>query len=147
MDIHEEIKKRNSEFAQLLLRQDIRGIFSSPPYVGLIDYHDQHAYAYELFGFNRKDQLEIGPLCKGQGKEARDSYVKGIAESLKNCKGYLQEDYDVFLVANDKFNLYPDIAELAEMKIVSRFKRPVLNRVEKDRSNAYAEIIFHLKER
>ena len=26
------------------------GIFTSPPYVGLIDYHDQHKYAYELFG-------------------------------------------------------------------------------------------------
>ena len=49
-------------------------------------------------------------------------------------------------MANDKFNLYPDIAELADMKIVNRFKRPVLNRVEKDRSNAYAETIFHLKE-
>jgi len=64
-----------------------------------------------------------------------------------NCKKYLKEDYDIFLVANDKFNLYPDIAQLAEMKIVNQFKRPVLNRVEKDRSNAYAEIIFHLKEK
>ena len=31
------------------------------------------------------------------------------------------------------------------MKIVNRFKRPVLNRVEKDKS-AYSETIFHLKE-
>lgn len=147
IDIYEEIKKRSSEFAKILLKQKIKGIFSSPPYVGLIDYHEQHAYAYEIFGFDRKDELEIGPLCNGQGKEARNSYVKGIAESLRNCKKYLQKDYDIFLVANDKFNLYPDIAELAEMEIVNRFKRPVLNRVEKDRSNAYAEIIFHLKER
>jgi len=147
IDIYEEIKKRNSEFALILLKQKIKGIFSSPPYVGLIDYHEQHAYAYEIFGFDRKDELEIGPLSKGQGKEARDAYVKGIAESLRNCKKYLQKDYDIFLVANDKFNLYPDIAQLAEMKIVNRFKRPVLNRVEKDRSNAYAEIIFLLKER
>jgi len=146
IDIYEEIKKRNSKFAEILLKQKIKGIFSSPPYVGLIDYHEQHAYAYEIFGFDRKDELEIGPLSKGQGKEARDAYVKGIAESLKNCKKYLQKDYDVFLVANDKFNIYPDIAKLAEMKIVNRFKRPVLNRVEKDRSNAYAEIIFHIKE-
>jgi len=145
--IYEEIKKRNSEFAEILLKQKIKGIFSSPPYVGLIDYHEQHAYAYEIFGFDRKDELEIGPLSKGQGKEARDAYVKGIAGSLRNCKKYLQKDYDIFLVANDKFNIYPDIAHLAEMKIVNRFKRPVLNRVEKDRSNAYAEIIFHLKER
>jgi len=147
LDISKEIKRKNVEFAELLLRQKISGIFSSPPYVGLIDYHEQHAYAYEIFGFARKDELEIGPLCKGQGEEARDAYVKGVAESLRNCKKYLQKDYDIFLVANDKFNLYPDIAELAEMKIANRFKRPVLNRVEKDRSNAYAETIFHLKER
>ncbi|PKP59850.1 restriction endonuclease subunit M [Candidatus Atribacteria bacterium HGW-Atribacteria-1] len=147
IDIYEEIKKRNSEFAEILLKQKIKGIFSSPPYVGLIDYHEQHAYAYEIFGFERKDELEIGPLSNGQGKEARDAYVKGIAGSLRNCKKYLQKDYDIFLVANDKFNIYPDIAQLAEMKIVNQFKRPVLNRVEKDRSNAYAEIIFHLKER
>lgn len=147
IDIYEEIKKRNPEFAKILLKQKIKGIFSSPPYVGLIDYHEQHAYAYEIFGFTRKDEFEIGPLSKGQGKEARDAYIKDIAESLRNCKKYLQKDYDVFLVANDKFNLYPDIAQLAGMEIVNRFKRPVLNRVEKDRSNAYAEIIFHLKER
>jgi DNA modification methylase len=145
IDIYEKIKKKNPDFAELILRQKIKGIFSSPPYVGLIDYHEQHAYSYEIFGFNRKDELEIGPRFKGQGKEARDSYIRGIADVLKNCKKYLHGDYDIFLVANDKFNFYPDIAQLAEMKIVNQFKRPVLNRVEKDRSNAYAEIIFHLK--
>lgn len=145
IDIYERIKKKNPDFAELLLRQKIKGIFSSPPYVGLIDYHEQHAYSYEIFGFDRKDELEIGPRFKGQGKEARDSYIRGIADVLKNCKKYLHGDYDIFLVANDKFNFYPDIAQLAEMKIVNQFKRPVLNRVEKDRSNAYAEIIFHLK--
>ncbi len=91
--------------------------------------------------------MEIGPLSRGYGKEARRAYVQGIAESLRNCKKYLQDDYDVFLVANDKFNLYPEIARFAGMKIVNKYKRPVLNRVEKDRSNAYSEIIFHLKER
>jgi len=52
----------------------------------------------------------------------------------------------VFLVANDKYGFYPQIAELSNMKIVNEYKRPVLNRVEKDRS-AYAEIIFHMKEK
>ena len=127
-----------------LLKQKIRGIFSSPPYVGLIDYHEQHAYAYDIFGFKRKDKLEIGPLFKGQGKEARDYYIQGIAEVLKNSKRYIQNDCDIFLVANDKYDLYSKIAELAEMNIVNQFKRPVLNRVEKGRS-AYAESIFHFK--
>jgi len=147
IDIYREIKRKNPEFAELLMKQKIKGIFSSPPYVGLIDYHEQHAYAYEIFKFERKDELEIGPLFKGQGKEARESYKEGIVEVLKNCKKYLHEDYDIFLVANDKFNLYPDIAQMANMKVVDRFKRPVLNRVEKDRSTAYAETIFHLKEK
>lgn len=147
IDIYEEIKKRNTELAEMLLRQKIRGIFSSPPYVGLIDYHEQHAYAYEIFGFERNDELEIGPLSNGQGEVQRNSYIKGISKVLLNCKKYLQNDYDIFLVANDKFNLYPKIAELAGMKIVNQFKRPVLNRVEKDRDTPYAETIFHFKEK
>ena len=145
IDIAEEIKKKKHGLAEILPEQKIKGIFSSPPYVGLIDYHEQHAYAYEIFGFDRNDELEIGPLCKGQGRVARESYTQGIAEVLRNCSKVLQDDYDVFLVANDKYNLYPAIADLARMKIVNRFKRPVLNRVEKDRTSAYAETIFHLK--
>jgi hypothetical protein len=145
IDIITEIEKQNPDFAKLIKEHKVSGIFSSPPYVGLIDYHEQHAYAYDLFGFDRKDELEIGPLYKGQGKEARDSYVEGIAKVLINCKKYLVQDYNVFLVANDKYNLYPTIAEKAGMKIVNQFKRPVLNRTEKDKG-AYAEIIFHLKE-
>lgn len=145
IDVVEAAKK--ASFPETLLKRKIKGIFSSPPYVGLIDYHEQHAYAYEMFGLARADELEVGPLCKGQGKTARDSYAAGIAEVLKNCKKYLREDYDVLLVANDKYDLYPKIAQLAGMEIVNRFKRPVLNRVEKDRANAYAETIFHLKEK
>jgi DNA modification methylase len=147
IDIYKEIRKFNHKFADMLLRQKIRGIFTSPPYVGLIDYHEQHAYAYEIFGFERRDELEIGPLYKGQGEEQRKSYIKGIAEVLKNCKMYLQDNYDIFIVANDKYELYPKIAEYAGMKIVNEFKRPVLCRVEKDRERPYSESIFHLKEK
>jgi len=65
IDIFEEIKKKQNDFGATLEKQKIKGIFSSPPYVGLIDYHEQHAYAYDLFGFERRDDLEIGPLFKG----------------------------------------------------------------------------------
>jgi hypothetical protein len=146
IDIYEEIKKENIEFSELIVKQKIKGVFLSPPYVGLIDYHEQHAYAYEMFGLERSDELEIGPLYKGQGDEARKSYIQGIAEVLINCKKYFQNNYNVFLVANDKYNLYPNIARLAGMKIVNEFKRPVLCRVEKDRETPYSESIFHLKE-
>ena len=145
VDLIAKIREFNPAFAEMVQTQKIKGIFTSPPYVGLIDYHEQHAYAYDLFGFERKDELEVGPLYKGQGLEAQESYVQGVSEVLINSKKYLQEDYDVFLVSNDKYNLYPEIAKKAGMKIVNRFKRPVLNRTEKDK-NAYSEIIFHLKE-
>ncbi len=145
IDLYDKLKKKkDTGFLEKLKTNKIDGIFSSPPYVGLIDYHEQHAYSYDLYGFERKDDLEIGPLYKGQGKEARDSYVEGIARVLNNCKQYLKNDFNVFLVANDKYNLYPKIAQKSGMTIVNQYKRPVLNRVEKDR-NAYAEIIFHMK--
>lgn len=146
INISKEVQRKNSNFSDILAREKIKGIFSSPPYVGLIDYHEQHAYSYEIFGFERKDELEIGPLSKGQSKEAKEAYIIGVSDVLKNCKQYLSNDYDVFLVANDKYNLYPKIAELSNMVIVNQYKRPVLNRVEKDRS-AYSETIFHLKEK
>ncbi|MCP4105492.1 MAG: site-specific DNA-methyltransferase [Desulfobacteraceae bacterium] len=145
VDIFEKLENGFSEFGKLVREKKIKGIFSSPPYVGLIDYHEQHAYAYDLFDFERQDELEIGHLCKGQGAKARDSYKNGIAQVLLNSRKFLQDDYDIFLVANDKFGIYPQIAEMASMKIVNQYKRPVLDRVEKDRS-AYSEIIFHLKE-
>jgi hypothetical protein len=144
INISAEIAKKQKNLASVLQKQKISGIFSSPPYVGLIDYHEQHAYAYDLFGFERKDALEIGPLSKGQTKDAQKNYVEGISTVLNNCKKYLKDDYNIFLVANDKYNLYPEIAAKAEMKIVNKFKRPVLNRTEKDKG-AYSEIIFHLK--
>lgn len=146
IDIFSELKKKNSAFAELAVQNKIKGIFSSPPYVGLIDYHEQHAYAYDLFGFNRQDDLEIGPLFRGQGKEAKQSYIQGISDVLNNSKRFLVPNFDIFLVANDKYNMYPTIAENAGMQIVNQFKRPVLNRTEKDKG-AYSEIIFHLKKK
>ena len=143
-DIFKEVGKRNKQFYEILQKQKIQGIFTSPPYVGQIDYHEQHAYAYDLFGFKRNDELEIGPLYKGQGVEARASYVDGISKVLLNCKKFLADNFDVFLVANDKYNLYPVIAEQSGMRIVNQFRRPVLNRTERDKS-PYSEIIFHLK--
>lgn len=144
LDLDEMVRLYNSSFYKKFKNQRVKGIFTSPPYVGLIDYHEQHAYAYDLFKFERHDEEEIGPLFRGQNKEAQDSYAEGIAAVLINCKNYLVKDFDVFLVANDKFGLYPRIAELANMNIVNVFRRPVLNRTEKNKV-PYSESIFHLR--
>lgn len=146
LDIFAELGQKDKPFSDFIQKKKISGIFSSPPYVGLIDYHEQHAYAYDLYGFDRRDEHEIGPLYKGQGRDARDSYIIGISDVLINSKKYLAHDYNIFLVANDKYGLYPKIAERADMKIINEFKRPVLNRTEKNKM-PYSEIIFHIKAR
>ena len=138
------LEAKSQALARLAHTRKIAGIFTSPPYVGMIDYHEQHAYAYELLGLDRRDQAEIGPLFRGKGKAARESYVQGIAAALLQCQRFLVDDPHVFLVANDKHDLYPRIAEKAGLRIVNRFERPVLRRSEFDRS-AYSESIFHMQ--
>ena len=144
IDIRKAITEQRTTLAQVVNDKGIKGIFSSPPYVGLIDYHEQHAYAYELLGFDRRDHLEVGRLSQGQSRAAKESYVKGVADVLINCANFMIENCDVFLVANDKHGLYPEIAERSSLEIVESYRRPVLNRVEKNRS-AYSETIFHMK--
>lgn len=144
LDFFAALANQNPPLAALARRQKIRGIFSSPPYVGLIDYHEQHAYAYELFGYRRRDDCEIGAMQKGKSRAARGEYAQGIADVLTNCRRFMTPGFDVFLVANDKFNLYPQIAARAQMAIVKEYKRPVLNRAEGNKG-AYGETIFHLK--
>lgn len=136
----------NSELKNKVWQQKFQGIFTSPPYVGLIDYHDQHAYAYEILELPRRDEFEIGSLSDGQRKESRARYVDEISAVLKNAKPFLANDFDVFIVANDRFGLYPTIAEKASFSLVNEFKRPVLNRAEGIKGK-YSESIFHLKER
>ena len=90
----------------------------------------------------KKDQ-EIGILGNGKGKLARESYSSEIIMVFKNLKPYLKSNANCFIVANDKFNLYPEIIKQSGFKLIDEFKRPVLNRVEKDRQ-VYEESIFHV---
>jgi hypothetical protein len=144
IDIPHDMKSLDSNFQGLVQIKGIKGIFTSPPYVGLIDYHDQHAYSYEIFNFQRRDDFEIGSMNRGTGLTARQEYVQGISSTLENCRRFLVNDFNILIVANDKFNLYPTIVEKAGMRIVKTFHRPVLNRTEKDKA-AYSEKIFHIK--
>ncbi len=116
-------------------------VFTSPPYVGQIDYHEQHRYAYELFGIERRDELEIGPKTRGKGERAQAEYSKGMAESLLNVREGLAPRAAVLLVANDRLGLYPSIFEEAGMRIERSFERPVEDRTERDK-RPYSETVF-----
>jgi DNA methylase len=124
------------------LRAD--GIFTSPPYVGVIDYHEQHRYAYELFDFPRADNLEIGPASRGSGNVAKAEYSKGIEQVFINMNKYLKPGAKIFIVANDKFSLYPTIGKNCGYDLVDVFDRPVLMRTERT-GKTYFESIFYFR--
>ncbi len=120
----------------------IDGIITSPPYVGLINYHKQHIYAYELFDIEKKIEEEIGREDLGTNISSKKEYQNGISEVFKNLKRFLKEGAKVFVVANDKWELYPKIAELSGYEIINRDERPVTKKASRERS-FYSESIFH----
>lgn len=142
-DLFDYIAKNNHELYRIVAKKRIDGIFTSPPYVGQIDYHEQHAYSYELFGIDRRDHLEIGRKSNGTSAKAQQKYISGISAVLLNMKQFLRENSHIFIVANDRRNLYPKIAAASGLKIDEEFRRPVLNRTERDKQ-PYAESVFHM---
>jgi len=135
---------RTIDLTSVLNGRKIAGIFSSPPYVGQIDYHDQHNYAYELFGIPRNDELEIGPKSNGKSKRAQQAYIEGISGVLRHMRQYLMDDANIFLVANDKLGLYPQIAHESGLRIAEEFHRAVTKRTEQG-NDPYQETIFWMK--
>ncbi len=144
VDILKELEKRDKKFAIRIAKEKIRGVITSPPYVGVINYHEEHAASYELFGFKKNDCLEIGSKNSGENKQARDKYVRDMIQVFQNIKKYLVKNANLFIVVNDKFNLYPYIIIKSNLEIVEKWKRPVLNRTS-DYKTPYSETIFHLK--
>jgi len=118
------------------------GVFTSPPYVGLIDYHEQHTYAYELFPeLDRRDADEIGPMSLGKSKKARDAYVEDMSLVLSRLRPNLAPGARLFIVANDRHGLYPEILPRAGLVLEDVFHRPVPMRTERDTAT-YFESIF-----
>ena len=62
------------------------GVVTSPPYPGLIDYHEQHRYAYELLGLDDQRELELGPAERGVSAKAIRDYVDGIAAARERAR-------------------------------------------------------------
>jgi DNA modification methylase len=122
------------------------GIFTSPPYVGLIDYHDQHRYAYELFGFDDNGFKEIGPASKGISRDAKEEYKNDIIAVFQNMNKFLKPKAKIFVVVNDRDNLYQDIATSCGYSIEKVYHRPVLMRTERDNTNFSESIYYFVKQ-
>lgn len=120
----------------------ISHVFTSPPYIGLIDYHDQHKYAYELLGLDDNSDFEIGRRKNGSSKKAISDYKKGISKTIRNITESLFDKNSRFIiVVNDKLNLYDDIVEDGGLVIKKRLAREV-NRRSGRRASSFNEDIL-----
>ena len=119
-------------------------VVTSPPYPGLIDYHEQHRYAYELLGLDDRRTEEIGAAAGGSSRSAIEAYVDGIAAALRACAGVLAPRGRVVIVVNDRRELYPEILERAGLSLVQRYQRHV-NRRTGRRAGEYFEDVLVAK--
>jgi hypothetical protein len=117
------------------------GVVTSPPYPGLIDYHEQHRYAYELLGLDDRRDRELGAAARGTGRAAIQEYVAGISEILRRCAESLEPRAPVIVVVNDRRDLYPGILERSGLRLVERLERHV-NRRTGRRAGEYFESIL-----
>jgi len=124
----------------------IDGIVTSPPYPGLIDYHEQHRYAYELLGLDDRRELELGAAAAGTARRAIDAYCDGISEALARARRRLAPDASVAVVVNDRRDLYDGIARRAGYAVAHRDTRHV-NRRTGRRAGEYFEQILWLRPR
>ena len=120
-------------------------VITSPPYVGLIDYHEQHRYAYELLGLPWREKSEIGRASKGNSKRAQAEYVEGIAKTFLNVRKSLKSGGRMVVIVNDKRDLYDEIRESVGMRLEARVERHV-NRRTGRRAGAFFESVLLWKD-
>jgi hypothetical protein len=116
-------------------------IVTSPPYPGLIDYHEQHRYAYELLGLDDLREREVGAATAGTSRAALASYSAGVAAVLARAAASVDADGPVLIVVNDRRGLFPEILELAGLRLDGRYRRHV-NRRTGRRAGEYFEDVL-----
>jgi hypothetical protein len=113
-------------------------VITSPPYPGLIDYHEQHRYAYELLGLEKRSDLELGA---GATKAALEDYREGISHALANAAASLARGAPVLVVVNDRRDLYPEILERAGLRLEERLRRHVNRRTGRRAGEYYEDVL------
>ena len=117
------------------------GVITSPPYPGLIDYHEQHLYAYELLGVDERRDLELGRPARGTARPAIEEYIAGIAAVLANARSSLVLGGRMCIVVNDRRDLYPEILRRAGLRLADRHERHVNRRTGRRPGEYYESIL------
>ena len=125
----------------LVLGGPYDGVVSSPPYPGLIDYHEQHRYAYELLGLDDRRELELGAAVRGTSQVALAAYVDGIVDVFANVRAALRPGAPVVIVVNDRRTLYPEILDRGSLRPDERVRRQVNRRTGRRAGESFEDIL------
>jgi hypothetical protein len=118
------------------------GIITSPPYPGLIDYHEQHRYAYELLDLRDRRTAEIGAATSGTSSRALAAYVRDMTAVFANAAEQLPGDAPMVIVVNDSRLLYPEILTGAGLQLEETITRHVNRRTGRRAGQFYESILI-----
>jgi hypothetical protein len=119
---------------------------TSPPYPGLIDYHEQHRYAYEILGLDDRRERELGAAARGTSRLAIEEYAQGISTVLRRAAERLTEDAPVIVVVNDRRDLYGSILAQSGLRLVDRHERHVNRRTGRRAGEYYESVLVCVRE-
>ena len=120
-------------------------IITSPPYVGLIDYHEQHRYAYELLGLQTRENEEIGPASGGSSRAAVGRYVDDLTDAFRNAMHALKPGGRMVVVVHDRRNLYEEIRGRLRVEMEHRLERHVNRRTGRRSGDFFESVIVWRK--
>jgi len=76
---------------------------------------------------------------------AKEEYKKDITAVFQNMNKFLKPKAKIFVVVNDRDNLYPDIAKICDYTIQAVYQRPVLMRTERDNTKFSESVYYFIK--
>jgi hypothetical protein len=140
-DVEREARVVHGDAREAALGGPFDGVLTSPPYPGLIDYHEQHRYAYELLGLDDRREREIGAAAFGTSLAAIEAYRAGIAAVLARAASALRPGAPVLVVVNDRRDLYGEILARAGLGLEERLRRHVNRRTGRRAGEYYEDVL------
>lgn len=116
-------------------------VITSPPYVGLIDYHEQHRYAYELLDIDGCQALEIGASWKGNSEKAARQYIDEMADAFSNVSRFMRPGGRMVIVVHDRRSLYGDLARRLGFEEEIHLQRHVNRRTGRRSGDFFEDVL------
>ena len=140
-DVEREATVLHGDSREVALGGPFDAVLTSPPYPGLIDYHEQHRYAYELLCLDDRREREIGAAASGTSLASIEAYRAGIAAVLARAASELRPGAPVLVVVNDRRDLYPEILRRAGLRLEERRRRHVNRRTGRRAGEYYEDVL------